>query len=678
MTTDPDRFLNRELSWLDFDRRVLALAEQPARPLFERARFLGIFSRNLDEFFQVRVASLQDQVEAGVGARSPDGRSPSQQLAEIRARVLELSACAQSLFAKEIRPALAQAGIELTSWSETLPAERREAERRFASALHPVLVPLAVDPTHPFPYISGLALNVGALVRARGAPEARFARVKVPPFVERLWSVGAGRFVPVEQVILAHLDRLFPADEILHAGLFRVTRDGDLEIRERESVDLVRDVEAGLRRRLRGSDAVRLEVGADLAPEIRELLARELRLAPDEIYETDGLLDLGALLELARLDRPELRHPGWSPQPVPELPTGEGAPEALFDALRRRDFLVHHPYESFEAAVEGFLRAAANDSSVRVLMSTIYRTGGPESGIVRALELAAARGKQVVVLVELKARFDEASNIERARSLERAGAHVVYGVLGLKTHAKVALAVRQEAEGLRRYCHVGTGNYNPVTAREYEDLGLLTASPAIGRDVAELFQRLTSGSGGRRYERLLVAPESLRAGILERIRREAVPDGRIVAKLNAVSDPEVIDALYAASCAGAEIDLVVRGICCLRPGVPGLSERIRVRSILGRFLEHSRIFRFGSPARGAEYWIGSADLMLRNLDLRVEALVPVEAPELRERLEALLALYLGPEALAWELGPDGSWRPGPGRRDVQERLQARAAQRPDA
>ncbi len=669
-TAGPDRFLNRELSWLDFDQRVLALAADTACPLLARVRFLAIFSSNLDEFFQVRVASLQDQVAAGVGASSPDGRTPAEQLGAVRARVLELTEQAQKLFAQEIQPALPQAGIELTGWDDLSDRERRNAAERFESELRPVLVPLALDPAHPFPYLSELAINVGALLRRRSGGGTRFARVKVPSFVDRLWNVGGERFVPVEQVILGHLQDLFPEDEVVHAGFFRVTRDAELELRESESVDLVRDIEAGLRRRLRGSDAVRLEVSEHLAPEVRELLVRELKLESDEIYDVPGMLDLGGLAELERLDRPDLKESPWTPQRAEALPPAAAGSEAFFAALRQRDVLVHHPYESFEASVEGFLQSAADDPAVRVVMCTIYRTGGPESGIVRALERAASRGVQVVVLVELKARFEEASNLERARGLERAGAHVVYGVLGLKTHAKVTLVVRQEDE-LRRYCHVGTGNYNPATARVYEDLGLLTSSPALARDVAELFHRLTSGSGGRRYERLLVAPERMRSALLAEIQREAeAPDGRIALKLNNISDPGVIDALYAASGAGVEIDLLVRGICCLRPGIPGLSERIRVRSVLGRFLEHSRIFRFGSRERGRRYWIGSADLMQRNLDLRVEALAPVLDPPLRARLEALLELYLDPDTRAWELGPDGVWRQNAGRQDVQERLLA--------
>ena len=665
-----DTLLNRELSWLEFDRRVLALAEDPSRPLLERVRFVAIFARNLDEFFQVRVASLQDQAAAGAGP-SPDGRSPARQLAAIRERVIELGAEAHALLTKDLLPALAAAGIALRSWEELASDQRETLDRRFESELDPVLVPQSFDPTHPFPYVSDLSLNVAARVRPRRAGAARFVRVKVPAFVDRFWAAGGTDLVPVEQVIRAHLGDLFPDDEILQAGAFRVTRDADLELRERESVDLVRDIEAGLRRRLRGSDAARLEVADDLAPEITRLLTEQLRLEDDEVYRVPGLLDLADLAELTRIDRPDLLATPWTPRGVAALEPASAPPEAFFAALRASDILVHHPYESFDRSVERFLEAAADDPEVRVLMSTIYRTGGPESGIVQALQRAAQAGKQVVVLVELKARFEEASNLERARALEEAGAHVAYGIVGLKTHAKVALAVRDEGGRLRRYAHVGTGNYNPVTARLYEDLGLLTAREEVTSDVAELLHHLTSGSGGRRYQRLLVAPDSLRAGVLERIRRESESDdGWIVAKLNSLSDPEVIDALYAASTAGTRVDLVVRGICCLRPGVPGRSENIRVRSVLGRFLEHSRVFRFGSSARGAEYWIGSADLMPRNLDLRVEALVPIEDPRLCDRLESLLTLLLAPSTIAWELAADGTWRRNDGTVDAQERLTA--------
>ncbi|HXK24651.1 MAG TPA: polyphosphate kinase 1, partial [Myxococcota bacterium] len=502
----PERFLNRELSWLDFTRRVLAQAEEPSRPLLERLKFVAIFSRNLDEFFQVRVAGLQDEVEAGIGAIVADGRTPQGQLREIRERALELTSAAQDLFRGQLLPALAASGIQIVGWDVLSPEEAEKLSARFEAELHPVLVPLAVDPAHPFPYVSDLSLNVGAVLLRPADGTRRFARVKVPPFAARFWRANGERFVPVEQVIRAHLQRLFPEDEVLAAGYFRITRDADLELRERDSGDLMKDVEAGLRRRMRGSDAVRIETSPGLDRSVRDLLMRELQLEPAEAYEAEWL-DLGDLMEIVELERPDLKLAPWTPQPVPGLRTDD--PDALFARMRRSDVLVHHPYESFEGSVEGFLRAAARDPAVRVLMSTIYRTGGSESGIVHALEGAAARGKQVVVLIELKARFDEAANLERARGLERAGAHVMYGVIGLKTHAKIALVVREEADGLRRYCHIGTGNYNPVTARTYEDLGLLTADPSLCRDVAELFGRLTSGSGARHYERLLVAPDAL-------------------------------------------------------------------------------------------------------------------------------------------------------------------------
>ncbi len=667
------RFLNRELSWLDFEARVLALAEDRERPLLERLRFLAIFSRNLDEFFQVRVASLQDQA-AGDGEPSPDGRSPTAQLTAIRTRVSQLGGRAYEVLSKQLLPALERAGIALRSWDELSAEHQQELQRRFEAELDPVLVIQSFDPTHPFPYVSNLSLNVAAFVRPRSRGLERLARIKVPAFVDRFWSAGGGLWVPVEQLILAHLEQLFPNDEIVRAGCFRVTRDADLELRERKTVDLARDIEAGLRRRLRGSDAVRLEVSRDLAEPDTQLLAQQLRLEEDEVYRVPELLDLGDLMELTRVDRPDLLDRPWRPQGVSGLGGSSDPPSAFFSALRQRDFLVHHPYQSFGASVERFLEAAADDPNVRVVMCTIYRTGGPESGIVQALQRAALAGKQVVVMVELKARFEEASNLERARALERAGAHVAYGIVGLKTHAKVALAVREESGALRRYCHVGTGNYNPITARLYEDLGLLTARDEIGSDVAELFRHLTSGSGARSYQRLLVAPESLRAGILERIRREAeAPDGHIVVKLNNLSDPEVIDALYAASKAGTRVDLIVRAICCLRPGVPGLSENIRVRSLLGRFLEHSRVLRFGTPERGRSHWIGSADWMPRNLDLRVEAMAPIEDPSLCARLDALLELLLSPGTRAWELGRDGRWRPTGGEHDAQEQLCAMAA-----
>jgi polyphosphate kinase len=667
----PERFFNRELSWLDFDRRVLELARDSGRPILERVKFLAIWARNLDEFFQVRVSELQDLVAERDDAPAPDGLTPAAQLAAIRERVLELSSAAHETFERELRPALRSAGIDLAQWHELSDAERASTLAPFDEQISPVLIPLGVDPTHPFPFVSGLSLSVGAFVQARGGGPRRLARVKVPAFLPRWWEISLGRYTPVEEVIRGHFGLLFPEDEVAGASFFRVTRDADLDLdEERGTGDLMKAVEAGLYRRRRASDAVRLEVARDLDPRIRDLLLRELRLERDELYESPGLLDLGALFELYERAPSEHKDAPWTPAEVFRGGRGgsDRASEAVFRTLRERDVLVHHPYESFESSVGTFLTAAAEDPAVRVIMTTLYRTGGSESTIAQALQGAAARGKQIVVLVELKARFDEAHNLERARSLERAGAHVVYGVLGLKTHTKLAFAVREEAGVLRRYCHVATGNYNPVTAALYEDMGLLTSREEITRDVAELFQRLTSGSGSRSYEKLLVAPEGLRVGMLERIASESRPGGRIAAKLNGLSDPAIIDALYDASAAGAEIDLIVRGICCLRPGVAGLSERIRVRSVLGRYLEHSRIFRFGEPGRG-EIWIGSADLMQRNLDLRVEALVLVEDPDLVARIDAILAIYLDSESRVFWLAPDGGWK-CTGIVDVQDRLRA--------
>jgi len=675
MRDAPDRFFNRELSWLEFDRRVLELARDPERPLLERAKFLAIFSRNLDEFFQVRVSDLQDQVAEGDTSPSPDGRTPAEQLAAIRAAVVALSDAAHDLFEKHLRPALRAAGLDIARWHELTSAEREGTLAPFDEQIQPVLIPLGVDPTHPFPFVSGLSLSVGAFVQRKSGGPRRLARVKVPAFLPRFWEVGPGRFTPVEDVIRAHFDLLFPEDEVEGASFFRVTRDADLELEERSSSDLVKALEAGLYRRRRASDAVRLEVAADLDPGVCDLLLRELKLEPEEVYTAPGLLDLGALFELYGRAPSELKDAPWTPA---EVFRGRGesrqSGDDLFRTIAERDVLVHHPYESFEGSVGAFLSAAARDPAVRVIMTTLYRTGGSESSIVQALQGAAERGKQIVVLVELTARFDEAANLERARSLERAGAHVVYGVLGLKTHTKLTFVVREEAGRLRRYCHVATGNYNPVTASLYEDLGLFTSRAEVTRDVAELFQRLTSGSGSRVYDRLLVAPEGLRPGLLDRISREASREGgRIVAKVNGLSDPTLIDALYDASCAGAEIDLVVRGICCLRPGVPGLSENIRVRSVLGRYLEHSRIFRFGRPGEpGAEAWIGSADLMQRNLDLRVEALVSVDDPDLVARIDALLDVYLAPDSRAWRLDADGAWI-CTGSEDAQARIRELSA-----
>ncbi len=653
-------YLNRDLSWLDFNARVLELAQDGSLPLLERVRFLAIFSRNLDEFFQVRVAGLHAQAEAVVVVASPDGWTPEQQLTEIRARVLDLVGLEEDLFAKELLPELAQQGIGLVSFASLSAADRAHLAAVFERQILPVLTPLSLDPAHPFPHISNLSLNLGVVVldAERGVP--RFARLKVPPLLPRFLILPDGeRFVPVEQLIAAHLGALFPGMQVLADHAFRVTLDADLAVEEEEADDLLVAIESGLHRRLRMNDVVRLEIDARTSAHVRELLMRELKLEAEDVYERRGLLDLGSLDALHALDRPELKERPWRPvtQPRLQAASNDAEPADLFAVLREGDVLVQHPYDSFTSSVEAFLKQAAADPDVLAIKHTLYRTSGPENPIVRALMRAAQAGKEVVALIELQARFDEESNIEWARSLEQAGVHVVYGLVGLKTHGKIALVVRREGDAIRRYCHLGTGNYNPLTARAYEDVGILTASPTLGADVAELFNHLTGCGRPSGFRKLLVAPGTLRTSLLDLIRAEAdAADGRIVMKMNGLSDPQLIDALYAASAAGVEVDLIVRGICCLRPGLPGLSERIRVRSILGRFLEHSRIFRFGSDARGPRYFIGSADLMTRNLDGRVEVVAPVEDPELEERLEAILRAALEDDRFAWELGPEGDWR----------------------
>jgi polyphosphate kinase len=677
---DPQRFINRELSWLEFNARVLALAEERDRPLLERVKFLAIVARNLDEFFQIRVALLRAEHQTGIDGRAPDGMSTEDQLAAIRTRVLELVSREEAVFAKDLRPALAAAGVRICDWAELEPADRDHLSRVFDERVFPVLTPLAVDPSHPFPYVSNLSFNLAVLLRDPATGSVRFARMKIPGLLDRFVRLPDGeRFVPIEQLISAHLDRLFPGMGIESHCEFRVTRDADLDIEEDEADDLLVAIESGLRRRRRASDAVRLEVDAGMPAHTRALLLEELELDPDDLYVREGLLDLGALWQLYRLDRPDLKERVWIPRSEPHF-AGFGADPLqsdVFARLREGDVLVHHPYDSFERSVLTFLSQAAADPDVLAIKHTIYRTSGAENPIGSTLMRAAEAGKQVVTLVELKARFDEQTNIEWARKLEQAGVHVVYGLVGLKTHAKIALVVRQEREGIRRYCHVGTGNYNPVTARSYEDVGLFSADPDVGADLSELFNHLTGCSHETTYRKLLVAPVGLRSGLADLIRHEAEqPDGRIVIKVNNLQDPKVIDALYEAAAAGTEIDLIVRSICCLRPGVPGLSERIRVRSIVGRFLEHSRVFRFGSPARGVRWFIGSADLMPRNLDRRVEVLAPVEDPALQARLEQTLDLLLADDVGAWEL-VDARWRKIPTTRDVsaQAELQRFAQER---
>ena len=673
------RFQNRELSWLEFDRRVLAMAEDASLPLLERAKFLAIFSQNLDEFFQVRVALHQAELEAGVTTRSPDGLTAEQTLNGIRERVLQLSQVAEEIFAKHVRPALAASGVEIVEWDQVAKSDRRRLKTLFQERIFPVLTPLAVDPAHPFPYVSNLSFNLAALVRNPETGTVRFARIKVPPTLGRFVPLEGGeRFLPIEQLILASIGKLFPGMEIISKCPFRVTRDADLDIEEDSEDDLLQAVESGLRRQRRLSDAVRIEADRSMSPEVRDLLLEELELDESDLYVRDTLLDLGSLWELYKLDRPDLKEEPWTPRPVPALTTSGNEPADVFERLKQGDVLVHHPYESFEKSVEAMLAQAAADPNVLTIKHTVYRTStGPENPIGRTLIRAAQSGKQVVTLVELQARFDEAANIDWARKLEQAGVHVVYGLVGFKTHGKIMLVVRREGDQIRRYCHVGTGNYNPVTARLYEDVGILSADPDLCADLSELFNQLTGYSLDPGFRRILRAPDELRPALLDMIRQEmAEPDGHIVIKVNNLSDPRIIDALYEASTAGVQVDLIVRSICCLRPGIEGLSENIRVRSIVGRFLEHSRLFRFGSGERGYRYLLGSADLMPRNLDHRVEVVTPVDDPALQERLEEMLQLLLRDDRLAWEL-QDCVWRKAPkgSGLDSQAELQRRARQR---
>jgi polyphosphate kinase len=656
---EPARFINRELSWLQFNTRVLELGEDPVQPVLERAKYLAIFSKNLDEFFQVRVAGLKEQVAAGITSRTPDGRTPAEQLLDIREQVEELTTRQERAFLGEVVPLLAEAGIVFSGYDELDDDDRKFLDEEFEHRIFPVLTPLAVDPGHPFPYISDLSLNLAVVVRHPDTDEVRFARVKVPSLLPRFVVLPDGeRFVPLEQVIAAHLDQLFPGMVIDEHVPFRVTRNADLTLEEEEADDLLSAVEVELRRRRFGA-AVRLEVDLTMSNQIRDLLVRELELSPDDVYPHAGPLGLGGLMSLVELDRPELKDPAWVPITQPRLTDTDDDPLDMFAELRRGDIMVHHPYSSFASSVEEFIRQAAVDPKVLAIKLTLYRTSG-DSPIVGSLVRAAEGGKQVAVLIELKARFDEQANIEWARRLEQAGAHVAYGFVGLKIHTKTALVVRNESDRIRRYCHIGTGNYNPKTARLYEDIGLLSADDDLGTDLTQLFNFLTGYSRNVTYRRLLVAPPGLRQRVVELIRNEVAAgpgQGRIRMKMNSLVDAEMIEELYAASQAGIEIDLVVRGICCLRPGVPGMSERIRVRSIVGRYLEHSRIYHFangGGPGTDA-YYIGSADLMPRNLDRRIEALVGVDDPALQARLDEVIEVNLADDQQAWILGPDGAW-----------------------
>jgi len=648
-----DRFLDREESWLQFNQRVLELAEDETLPLLERVRFLAIFSTNLDEFFMVRVAGLLRRIATGLAVRSASGRQPREVLERTAVVAHELMLRHAACFRDDVLPALAKHDIEILRWEELAETEREHLRRLFREQIYPVLTPLVVDSAHPFPYISGLSLNLAIVVRDPDTEARLFARVKVPEILPRFMEASPNRFTPLEDVIAAHLTQLFNGMEILEHHAFRVTRNQDLEVDEDITEDLLQALEKELLRR-RFGPVVRLEVEESISPEVLELLTEELGVEERQIYRVPGPIDLGGLHQIADLDRSELKYPPFVPSKA-ALPTES----SVFAALRERDVVVHHPYDSFATSVQRMVEEAAADPRVLAIKQTLYRTSG-DSPIVDALIDAADAGKQVVVVVEIKARFDESANIEWARKLEQAGCHVVYGFVGLKTHCKLLLVVRQEPDGtLRRYCHIGTGNYHPKTARLYEDLGLLTADREIAEDVTELFNHLTGYSRQVSYRQLLVAPNTLRSGLVLRIEREighhkAGRPAHIRFKCNSLVDEVVIDALYRASQAGVPVDIWVRGICALRPGVPGLSENIRVRSVLGRFLEHSRIFAYecgGKP----EVWFGSADLMHRNLDRRVEALVRVNDEGHRADLLRLLDKGMDPGTSSWWLGPDGVW-----------------------
>ena len=649
-------YLNREVSLLNFQERVLSLAEDETTPLLERAKFLAIFSTNLDEFFQVRVAVLSDRVAAGLATTTADGMAPVEQLQLISRLVRELIERQSRCWREMVIPALTDAGIRLCDWPSLSDEDHAYLARVFED-IFPVLTPLAVDPGHPFPYISSLSLNLAIIVRDPVTDVRRFARVKIPPLLPRFMVLPDGkRFVPLEQIIAAHLERMFPGMAIECHFAFRVTRSADLSLEEEEADDLLAAVEMELRRRRFGK-AVRLEVEAGISPEVCNLLMRELDVDRDEVYPLETTLDLGGLWALRSLDRPELKDDPWTPVTQAGLTDVDDEPLDIFATLRERDILVQHPYDSFATSVEAFIQQAAADPRVLAIKQTLYRTSG-DSPIVEALIRAAERGKQVSALVELKARFDEHTNIAWAKALEDAGVHVVYGLVGFKTHSKAALVVRQDDGGIRRYCHVGTGNYNSSTARMYEDVGLLSSRQDLGADLTELFNYLTGYSRQVHYRKLYLAPTELRERIIGLIDQEAADSsgGRIVMKMNGLVDAAVIDALYKASAAGVSIELIVRSLCCLRPGVAGLSENIRVRSIVGRYLEHSRIMAFGTgESRPVRYLIGSADMMPRNLDRRIEVVVPVEAPELQARLREILEINLADDTLAWQLGSDGAW-----------------------
>jgi polyphosphate kinase len=656
LVTDEARLLNRELSWLDYNARVLARAADPGLPVLERSRNCAYFSSNLDEFFQVRVAGLMGQDESGLLVRSPDGRTPQQTLAAVRAKTLELTADQAKLWKRELRPALEDGGVVVGDVDDANKKELEELERRFERDVFPILTPLAVGPGQPFPYISPLSLSLGIFVRDPETGEERFARVKVPELLPRFLAIGdRGLFLPLERVIRHFLPRLFPGMEIVECCAFRVTRDADFEVSD-EADDLLEAVQDELRRR-RFGDVVRVEVSGSVSTRMLDRLKSGLRATDDQIYLIQGLLDLAELQELVQLDRPDLKDEPWYPVVHPRFATAADAQD-LFAEIQRGDILVHHPFDSFVSSFEGFLKAASEDPAVVALKTALYRTSD-DSPVVPALIEASERGKQSVSLIELKARFDESRNIGWSRSLEQAGVHVVYGFPNLKIHAKTTLVVRREGDELRRYVHLGTGNYNILTARTYEDYGLFTADPEVGADVADLFNYLTGFARPQSFRKLLVAPFSLREGLMERIRdvRRAAADGeeaRIRIKVNNLNDEAIINELYRASQEGAKIEIVTRSICTLRPGVPGLSETIRVRSILGRFLEHSRLFIFDAGDEST-FYLGSADLMPRNLDHRIELVTPVEDARAQNDLVRAFDVLLADNASAWELSSEGRW-----------------------
>jgi polyphosphate kinase len=678
--SDPRYYFSRELSWLEFNNRVLHEAFDPRTPLLERLKFMAIFSSNLDEYFMVRVAALKQQVEASVSQRSPDGRTAQEQLEAIGNRLRPMVIKQHRHFDQALRPQLAAQGIHLLNHVDLNQEQRSYLRQYFEEQLFPVLTPLAVDPGHPFPYISNLSLNLAVLVKDAETEVEHFARVKVPKLLPRFvalpedlqfqqshhptWWTG----VPLEQVIAHNLEFLFAGMNIQEYYLFRVTRNADLEVEEDEADDLMLAIEQELRKRRFGGSVVRVEVHASMPPSIRNMLIQEMEIDESDVYEVEGLLCLADLMSFLSLPLPELKDPAWSPvipaqlQRLPEFDANAAPAEGeddLFCLLRKQDLMLHHPYHSFSGTVQRFITQAAHDPQVLAIKMTLYRTSG-DSPILNALMTAAENGKQVAALVELKARFDEENNINWARKLESVGVHVVYGLVGLKTHTKIAMVVRREEGRIRRYVHIGTGNYNPKTARLYTDLGLLSCREELGADLTDLFNHLTGYSRQQSYRNLLVAPVNLRDRMIALIRREADHrraghHSRIVAKMNALVDPQIIAMLYEASQAGVEIDLIVRGICCLRPGIAGVSENIRVISIVGRFLEHSRLFYFHNQGQ-EEMFIGSADWMPRNLDRRVEAIVRIEDSAIAKDLQEILGIMLADNRQAWDLHADGRYQ----------------------